>query len=302
MKFFFLAHGGMSLICLKGLLEKGYKPQFMIAHRELDYNKLKDAFYDPLEELCIKENIPLYRVNKITEAKDEISKCEIGICLGFMEIIKREIFELPKYGIMNLHCGKLPKYRGRAPISRSIINGEESVTVSLHKMDKGVDSGDVCQEINIPIGKSDDINTMYEKCSQKTPQVIEQFFIKMQSGTLHYRKQDLTNYPKANRVINEEERKINWKNDSSAVYNLIRALVLPYPCAYFRFGGKSYAVLKAEKLTDGNMGKPGEIIKVTGNGMDVICGEGAVRILELADGESNRVNLAEIFHKGDILE
>ena len=55
MKFFFLAHGGMSLVCLKGLLEKGYKPQFVIAHKELNYDKLKDSFYDPLEELCSKE-------------------------------------------------------------------------------------------------------------------------------------------------------------------------------------------------------------------------------------------------------
>ena len=218
-----------------------------------------------------------------------------------MEIIKREIFELPGYGIMNLHSGRLPKYRGRAPISRSIMDGEESVTISLHRMDEGVDSGDVCEEINIPIAESDDVNTMYEKCSQKTPDVIEKFFTDVQSDTLNCRKQDLADYPKANRIISEEERKINWNDDASAVYNLIRALVIPYPCAYFEFNGKSYTVLKAERLSAGNTGKPGEITGVTSGGMDIICGEGAVRVSEIKDEGSNRVNLTEVFHKGDIL-
>ncbi len=151
MKFFLLAHNLMSLICLKKLIQKKQIPDFVVIHKNLDIEKLKDTFYSPIEKTCKEHKIRLFRVNKLDEIKNVIEGSSFGICAGFMQIISEDIFALPEKGIFNLHCGKLPKYRGRAPISRAIINGESDVIVTIHKIDEGVDSGEICFEDYIRI-------------------------------------------------------------------------------------------------------------------------------------------------------
>ena len=168
MKFFYLAHGVMSNVCLRNLIEKKYVPDFVVVHKNYEREKLLESFYKPIENLCKNSSIKLLKTSSISELQKDIEGNDLGICVGFMEIIKKDIFEIPNYGILNLHCGKLPKYRGRAPISRTIMNGEKHLIISVHKIDEGVDSGDILNETKILIEDIDDVNSLYEKCSEKS--------------------------------------------------------------------------------------------------------------------------------------
>lgn len=301
MKFFYLAHGIVSFVCLKDLLTKDCTPEFVVTHKDYEYEKLKDAFYIPIKTLCEKYSVPLYPVEKLSELNHEISGCDVGICLGFMEIIKKETLDLPQHGIMNIHGGKLPKYRGRAPISRSIMNGEKFFTLTMHKMDEGVDSGDVCLETAIPITDKDDLNTLYTKCATESAPLVERFFQAVQRGTITCRKQDLSENPKPFRKITDEERHINWNNTSRTLFNLVRALVPPFPGAFFIYKEKQYLALKANILLDNNVGSPGEILFVEDNALIVKCAEGSLEIVSIADENLNPVTIIDTFVKGEIL-
>ena len=186
MKFFFLAHGVVSYECLKHLLQNGHKPEFVVTHKNLDYDRLKDTFYEPVIALSKQYSVPAYSIGKLVEVISKLSKCDIGVCVGFMEIIKKEILDAPKNGIVNVHGGKLPKYRGRAPISRSIMYGEKFFHLTLHKMDEGVDSGPVCLESAIPITDKDDINTLSAKCAAEAGPLVERFFETYKRNTLDH--------------------------------------------------------------------------------------------------------------------
>ena len=302
MKFFFLAHGIISYNCLRDLIAKGYKPHCVVTHTDLDYDRLKDSFYEPITKLCVSNSIPVFNVNKISEIHPELAKCDVGMCLGFMEIIKKDTLDIPKHGIFNIHGGKLPKYRGRAPISRSIMNGEKFFTLTLHKMDEGVDSGDVCLETVIPITDKDDINTLSKRCAEETAPLIERFFETFKRETLDCRKQDLSQNPKAYRKISDEERKIDWNRSARDIFNLIRALIPPFPGAFFESGAKKFIALNSEILLDNEVGKPGEINFITEDSVIVKCGNGSINITSLADESLNPVSIINNFHKGDILE
>lgn len=302
MNYFYLAHSVMSLECLKDLVSKEYSPDLVIIHKNRDREILSESFYFPMIEFCRSKNIELIESENIIDLKERVKIFDIGICVGFMDILKKDFFEIPENGILNLHCGKLPEYRGRAPISRSIMNGEKYLTVTIHKIDEGVDSGDVCKEFKIEITKDDDVNTIYKKCSESASDMLIYCLNELKENKLKFLKQssDLS----VNKVINDEERKINWEDDEVKIFNKIRALTSPYPCAYSLYNGKRYLFLKAEvsdeKNTDNKL--PGTITEIFKNSLSVASGNGLLRIFQIADEKLDEINFKEQFNNGDKFE
>jgi len=295
--YFYLAHGEMSLECLKGLIENNYAPAFVSVHKNYEYEKLKDSFFEPIEILCVENNIYLYKVDKISEIKVALENHSIGVCVGFMEILKKDIYELPKYGILNLHCGKLPLYRGRAPISRSLMNSENYLTMTLHKIDEGVDSGDIAGEHELEIDLNDDVNTLYKRCTDKSADFVIDILHKIVD--INFVKQDLSLHPKAYKIITDKERKVNWENGIEKIFNLIRALTIPYPCAYSSNNGKIFKFIKSEIFSNEtcNARKNGEIYFVDEDYILINCKDGLLRIFEIRDENDNILKFENNFHQ-----
>ncbi|HQY52781.1 MAG TPA: formyltransferase family protein [Ignavibacteria bacterium] len=302
MNYFYLAHSVMSLDCLKDLVSKNYSPALVIIHKSRDRKKLSESFYSPMIEFCRSKKIELIETEDINNLKKRIENFKTGICVGFMDILNKDFFEIPENGILNLHSGKLPEYRGRAPISRSIMNGEKYVTVSVHKIDEGVDSGDICKELKIEIAEEDDVNTIYKKCSESASVILVDCLNELKGGKLEFHKQESDE--RANKIINNEERKINWESNAVINYNKIRALTAPYPCAYSIFKGSEYLFLKAktsDEFNDENL-QSGTVVKVSDNEIVIKSGNGFLRIFKVTDENLNEVNFKELFNEGDIFE
>jgi methionyl-tRNA formyltransferase len=299
-KYFYLAHGKMGLECLKGLIEKNYSPELVIIHKNIEIEKLFDEFYQPIENICSDYDISLFKTDKIIELKNNFKTYEFGICAGFMEIIGKDILEIPKIGILNLHCGKLPLYRGRAPISRTIMDGNENLAITLHKMDEGVDSGDILLEYEIPITKNDDVNTLYKKCCEKSSEVIingiEKMFSQDNFGEI-FNKQDLSLKPKSNKKISDDERKINWNNSTNSIHNLIRAITPPYPCAFSLYEENKYLFVKSEifSLETCKARQVGEIYFTDEDYLLINCNDGLLKITEIFNEDYEKINYEEIF-------
>ncbi len=304
MKFFYLAHGIMSYVCLRNLIVKKYIPDFVVIHKDYEKEKLLEAFYKPIENLCENSSILLHKTSSTSELQKDVVGNDLGICVGFMEILKKEIFEIPKHGILNLHCGKLPKYRGRAPISRAIMNGEKHLIISIHKIDEGVDSGDILNETEILIEEDDDVNSLYKKCSKKSSESIIDSFIKIETGNPIFLKQDISPDSKANKKISSEERKINWDDDIIKIRNLIRALVPPYPCAFSILNNEEYYFLISEIISNKKDfdRKNGEIINIENNSILINCCNGILKINKIEDKNSSIIDMKEKFNVGDIFK
>ncbi|MBK8981276.1 MAG: hypothetical protein IPM38_02885 [Ignavibacteria bacterium] len=300
MRFFYLAHSIMSLECLKGLAADNMLPGLAVIHNSLDRKKLDKEYYTPVKEFCIENRIELSETDDVNELKNKLSEFDTGVCVGFMSILKKKIFSIPKNGILNLHCGKLPEYRGRAPISRSIMNGEEFLTVTVHRIDEGIDSGDICKEYKIKISQEDDVNTLYRKCSGVSSKIISECLRDIKERKLIFRKQ-ITD-KSANKVISDEERRINWNENANAIFNTIRALTFPYPCAYFSFNNKKYLILKSIPLSDNLISEStaGTVTSVSDTEMEIETGRGRLNISVMTDENLNEINFKEQFKTGDI--
>jgi methionyl-tRNA formyltransferase len=302
MKYFYLAHNPISLTCLKVLVKENYLPEFIVIHKGYEVEKLEKSFFKPIINFSKQNHIKIYRIKSINEIKSKVEKIDSGICVGFMEIIRKDFFDLPVNGIFNLHCGKLPEYRGRAPISRAIINGDKHITVTLHKIDEGVDSGDIYIEKKIKINFKDDINILYQKCSDIAPKLIIELLKNPDNKPIRIRKQNIKN--KAFKKITPEERKINWNNDITGIRNKIRALTYPYPGAFMIFDNDSYTINKADiiKTAGKTKSQQGKILEVTAQYLKIKCKNGILKISGITDMTNKKIKLKNVFSENKILK
>ncbi len=310
-KFFYLTDGLMGLNCLRDLIKKNFIPELIITHKNFQLDNNTITIHKQLGELSKQENISLSIVENLKEIKSDLKNFHLGICVGFMEILKKEYFNLPLLGIYNLHCGKLPEYRGRAPISRAVINGEKEIVMTVHRIETGVDSGAILIEKKISITEEDTAYTLYNKCSENSGDLIAKVFEIIERNNLINNPVVLSKLlnpqpeptKPPNKSISEEERIIHWEKSAREIYNLIRGLVPPYPSAITFLKFEKLLITKAiikENQTDNIF--PGYIQNVTDKSILVLCKKGSIELTEIIYRGKSIENFSEIFKTGDILK
>jgi len=297
MQYFYLAHSVSSLVCLKNLVKAKLAPELVICHKDYQRKELSKDFFIPLKKYCALKKIKLVQSDNLPDIKDKIKNFEVGVCVGYMNILRKDFFEIPKHGIFNLHCGKLPNYRGRAPISRTIMNGDTNLVMTLHKMDEGVDSGDIAIERNIKITLKDDVNTLYKKFSENSYKTILDLLAKLEKNKLNLLKQKIDN-TKANTKLSEAECRINWDRPQREVFNKIRALKFPYPGAFTVVNNEKYFFLNSTMGKIIRNGKAGLINRVDSNGISVNTKDFILKISDIYK-DNKKVKVKSEFKTGE---
>ena len=202
----------------------------------------------------------------------------IVIAYGF--IIPKEILNIPKYGCYNLHASILPRWRGAAPIQRSIIEGDQVSGVSFIKIDEGLDTGDIVLSDKIEILKNDTQDSLSTNLAELGVRNLSKF-LDLFNHKIDFDKQnnDLTCY--ANKILKSETR-INWSETAELIDRKIRAFN-PKPGAWFVMNGKRIKIFEAE-ISDGK-GNPGEILN---DEFEIACGKGSLKLKILQKEGKNK--------------
>ena len=206
-------------------------------------------------------------------------KPDVAILFAYGKIIPKAWLDIPLYGFINIHASLLPKWRGAAPVQRSIENNDEITGISIMKMNEKLDEGPVLASQEIPITKETNglnlINQMSLDSCSLLFNTLEKYFL----GKIKLHDQDSSLSSYANK-INKIESKINWSEKAVTIERKIRAFY-PYPAMWFDHEGKRYKVLKS-KISN-QIGKVGEIIDTP---LIIACGDQSLEVLEIqAEGK-----------------
>lgn len=237
----------------------------------------------PVKNLALEHDIPVHQPEnfKSDEAKQALAdlNADIMVVVAYGLLLPQAILDTPKLGCINVHGSILPRWRGAAPIQRSIWAGDAETGVTIMQMDIGLDTGDMLKIASLPIEANDTSATMYEKLAELGPDALVDCLADIAAGTAVPEKQndELANYAKK---LSKEEAKIDWSMDAAAIERCIRAFN-PWPMSYFAVAEQNVKVWRAEVETD-NQGKaPGTILSADKQGILVATGEGALRLVEL---------------------
>ena len=206
---------------------------------------------------------------------------DIVVVVAYGKIIPKRFLNLAKHGFINVHASLLPKWRGAAPIQRSIMNLDNETGVSIMKITEDLDTGPVMYQAKISINQSTDAETLSKVLSQLGAKTLLDSINKIADGTAKFEEQDhsVATYAKK---INKAEGKIQWNVSAKQVLAKINSLN-PNPGAWFEYKKERFKVWKAE-IANGK-GKPG---KTLDDKLTIACNEGSIKILEIQKEGKNR--------------
>lgn len=236
----------------------------------------------PIKKFAVEKNIPVFQpksIRKEFDIQEELKKLEpdFFVTFAFGQILSQEVLDIPKYETINLHASLLPRYRGANPIQRAIINGDKETGICTMITELGLDCGDVCQKLVIPISDTMNCEELWNEIAEKSPKMIEETLEGLQNKTLTPQKQCEDGVCMANKLT-KEECLIDWTKTNIEIHNLIRG-ICRCPSAYFLFNEKIIKVIESEAV-DGS-GEVGKIVNHSKEGVDIACGKGLLRLIKV---------------------
>lgn len=280
MKIVFIGSVKFSETCLNKLIALKHPPMGVCTLEKSKFN----SDHRDLTSICKKNNINV-KYSPDINSKEIINwikslKPDIIFCFGWSRLIKEEILNIPKMGVVGYHPADLPRNRGRHPIIWSLALGLKRTASTFFFMDEKADSGDILSQEKINIEKNDNAQILYGKIEKVAIKQIEQFLPELESGEYKKIAQD-------NKISNtwrkrkKEDGRIDWRLTAESIHNLVRALSSPYPGAYFEFDSAIIKVWKTQIVPDNKKNiEPGKILEINKNGIRVKTGSDSIVLIQ----------------------
>lgn len=300
MKIIFMGTPGFALVILKKIFyNKNHELISIITQPDKKSGRGQKIKFSDVKNFALENNLDFMQPeslkdnNLLLKLKD--LKPDLFIVAAYGKIIPENILEIPRYCAINVHASLLPKYRGAAPIQHAIINGETVTGVTIMKMDKGMDTGDIILQEKCDILQEDTYESLYNKLANLGADSLIKVLDNFDFDNLNLKKQEdsLASYAP---IIKKDFCHIDWSKSSLEILNFVRALK-PKPGAYTLYENKIFKIWDLIEYPVYGTEEPGKIIAITNNGIAIKTFDGALLITRLQE-QNNKIMLASEYLKG----
>jgi methionyl-tRNA formyltransferase len=222
-------------------------------------NKLQTS---AVKQLAVEHAIPVFQPQSLKTQEAQLTLAElqadIMIVVAYGLILPTAVLNSPKLGCLNVHGSLLPKWRGAAPIQRSIWAGDTETGVTIMQMDEGLDTGAILFKQSLSITKEDTSVSLYQRLAEIGPKALLETLTKLNELQALTQNDELASYAKK---LSKEEAKIDWDIPAEQLERNIRAFN-PWPVAFFSFNGSNIKVYASDVVQNDNPNIPaGQIVK-----------------------------------------
>ena len=264
---------------LKSLYQNGYPISVVYTQPAQKSKRGQRVNKSPIQGISETLNIEFRTPTFLKNNREEYEylkklNADIAIVVAYGQIIPKEILSLTKKGFINIHASLLPKWRGAAPIQRSIMNLDKQTGISIMKIDEKLDTGPVCNSYKLDIMNNDNAEIISDKLSALSAEKILGNVDEILEDKLEFKEQAHEEATYANK-IEKSEGKIDWNNSAESIIGKINGLY-PSPGAWFIYNGERYKVLKAE--ISNSLGKIGAVLD---DYLEISCNDKSIKILEI---------------------
>ena len=229
----------------------------------------------PVHVIAADNNIPVHTPTslRLAEVQKQIYgiDADIIVVVAYGFIVPMNILTAKRYGCLNIHPSKLPRFRGAAPLQRTIIAGDPETAVCIMQMDEGLDTGDIILQEDFPISPDITLKKLHDTCATKGADLLIKTLDNI--DTLPRAPQKTNGITYAHKLT-KEEGKIDWNDSAVNIERKIRGMS-PWPGVHFEHNGELIKILKARIYELDATGIPGDIIA---KDSIIVCGCGALQI------------------------
>ena len=290
-KIIFMGTPHFALPALQALIDSAHDVIAVYTAPPKPAGRGKEIKKSPVHELAEKHNITVYTPASLKT--EQLPKAEVAVVAAYGILLPEHILNAPKFGCINIHPSLLPRWRGAAPIQRTIMAGDATSAVCIMQMDKGLDTGDILMQGNFDIAPKTSAGQLHDFCAKLGAEMVLGTITALGKITPVKQSADGVTYAKK---ITKEDELINWNQPAGLVAAQIYGLN-PFPAAHFIFNGQKIKVFECdiEKTSSATSGK------VLDNKLLIACGTDAVRITKL-QREGKKVMTSAEFLNGTKIE
>ena len=290
-KIIFMGTPYFAVPILKSLYQNGYPISVVYTQPPKKSQRGQRVNKSPIQGISETLNLEFRRPVSLKNNKEEYEylkelNADIAIVVAYGQIIPKEILTLTKKGFINIHASLLPKWRGPAPIQRSIMNLDKQTGISIMKINEKLDTGPVCNSYKLDITDNDNAEILSDKLSALAAEKIIDNIDDILEDNLEFKGQLHEDATYANK-IEKFEGKIDWNNSAESIVGKINGLY-PSPGAWFIYNGERYKVLKAE-ISNG----VGSVGAVLDDYLEICCNDKSIKIIEIQRQGKKSQNINE---------
>lgn len=293
----FMGTPDFSVPVLETIIKEGYEVVGVVTQPDRPVGRKRVLTPTPVKQKALEYDIPVFQPEKIKDEYQTVLdwKPDLIITAAFGQIIPKILLDAPKFGCINVHASLLPKYRGGAPIHQAIIDGETETGVTIMYMEVKMDTGDMISKVVVPIGEKDHTGSMFEKLSEAGAKLLAQTLPELLAGRLTAIPQNHDEATFAFNIKRENER-MDWSKPARVLYNQVRGLH-PWPVAFTQLEELPVKVWWAEPEEKTYDAEPGTIVKVSKEGIVVVCGDQkGLRLTDLQLSGKKRMDVASLLN------
>ena len=265
---------------LKSLYQNGYPISNVYTQPPQKSQRGYKINKSPIQGIAETLNLEFRTPKSLKENKEEYDffkkiDADIAIVVAYGQIIPKEFLNLTKKGFINIHASLLPKWRGAAPIQRSIMSLDKEIGISFMKIVEELDTGPVCNSYKMNLNNNLNASNIADELSALAANKILDNIDDILEDKAKFIEQDHSKATYAYKIL-KSEGKINWSEDAKNINGKINGLY-PSPGAFFIYKGERYKILKAE--IGNGIGNAGEVIS---DNLEVACSNNqSIKILEI---------------------
>ena len=303
MRILFMGTPQFAVPSLALLLDRGYDVVAVVTQPDRPVGRKRELTPPPVKAFALERGLTVLQPEKLRSPEGVAAVTGIApdliVTAAYGQILPKSVLDLPKFGCLNVHGSLLPRYRGGAPIQRSIINGETVTGVTLMYMAEGLDTGDMIAKVEIPITDEDTSGTMFEKLSVAGSRLLGEWLPRIVAGEaprVAQRHEESTYAPNLSR----DDERLDWSSTSRELFNRVRGLN-PMAGGFTQLNGEVFKVWRCEVPTaeDSAIGPawaelaPGSVLEANARGIRVRTGDGSLVLAEVQPAGKKALSAAE---------
>jgi methionyl-tRNA formyltransferase len=202
---------------------------------------------------------------------------DLMIVVAYGLILPRKVLAIPRHGCWNMHASLLPRWRGAAPIQRAIEAGDDETGVCLMQMEAGLDTGPVLLSASTTIGETETGGQLHDRLAQLGAHLLGEGLQQLRNGTLPLAQPQPAEGVTYAHKLDKAEAKLDWSQPAEVLARKVRAFN-PWPVAEAQVGGERLRIHEAIEVAALPNAEPGRIVAANKQGIDIACGDGALRL------------------------